>query len=52
MKKFQITYLSGQSVILMGDSLEQVSKEAEKAIAWLKIGRPHVGIASVIEVNK
>ncbi len=50
MKKFQITYLSGQSVIMLGNSLDEVAQSAERTIAWLKAGRPHIGIASVIEV--
>jgi hypothetical protein len=52
MRKFKVTYLSGQSLIMLGESLDQVTKLAEQGIAWFKIGRPHVGIASVIEVTK
>ena len=52
MRKFKVTYLSGQSLIMIGESLDQVTKLAEQGIAWFKIGRPHVGIASVIEVSK
>jgi hypothetical protein len=51
MRAFKITYLSGQSVIVKGHTLDQVAKSAEADIAWLKRGRPHVGIASVIEVT-
>jgi hypothetical protein len=51
MRTYKITYLSGQSVIVRGDSLDQVAKTAEADIAWLKKGRPHVGIASVVEVT-
>jgi uncharacterized RmlC-like cupin family protein len=51
MQKFKITYLSGQSVIVIGETLEQVAKLAEQDIAWLRKGRPHVGIKSV-EVAK
>jgi hypothetical protein len=52
MKSYKVTYLSGQSLIMKGESLDQVTELAEKGIAWFKIGRPHVGIASVIEVTK
>ena len=52
MKDYKITYLSGQSVILRGFTLEQVANKAESDLAWLKVGRPWVGIASVIEVSK
>lgn len=51
MKKFLVTYLSGQTLIFKGESLEQVAKQAEDSIAQFKIGRPHVGIASVVAVN-
>ena len=52
MKRFKITYLSGQSLILLGDSLDEVTKSQEQSLAWLKVGRPWVGIASIIEVSK
>jgi hypothetical protein len=52
MHKFKVTYLSGQSLIMLGESLDQVTQLAEQGIAWFKIGRPHVGIASVVEVTK
>jgi hypothetical protein len=52
MKSYKVTYLSGQSLIMLGESLDQVTKLAEQGIAWFKVGRPHVGIASVIEVKK
>jgi hypothetical protein len=51
MRKFKVTYLSGQSLIMRSDSLEQAKELAEQGIAWFKIGRPHVGIASVTEVK-
>jgi uncharacterized RmlC-like cupin family protein len=49
-KKFVVTYLSGQSVIYYASTLEEATETAEKGIAWLKVGRPHVGIKSVKEV--
>jgi hypothetical protein len=49
-KKFVVTYLSGQSVIYYAPNLEQATKSAEDGIAWLKVGRPHIGIKSVKEV--
>ena len=52
MRRYKITYLSGQHVIVIGDTLKQVAERAEADIAWLKKGRPHVGIASVIEVSR
>lgn len=48
-KKFVVTYLSGQSVVFFAASLEEATATAEAGIAWLKIGRPHVGIKSVKE---
>ena len=48
-KKFVVTYLSGQSVIFYAPTLEEATKIAEDGIAWLKVGRPHVGIKSVKE---
>lgn len=51
MKSYLVTYLSGQSVTILSDSLEQAKISAEQGIAWFKIGRPHVGIASVVAVN-
>jgi uncharacterized RmlC-like cupin family protein len=48
-KKFVVTYLSGQSVIFYASTLEEATVTAEAGIAWLKIGRPHVGIKSVKE---
>jgi hypothetical protein len=51
MKKFKVTYLSGQSLITKGDSVEQVALEAWAAIASFAIGRPHVGIQSVEEIK-
>jgi hypothetical protein len=51
MKKFKVTYLSGQSLITNGDSVEQVALEAWAAIASFAIGRPHVGIQSVEEIK-
>jgi hypothetical protein len=52
MKTFKITYLSGQSLLTIGTDVEQVAKEAWKAIAQFAIGRPHVGIKSVEQVSK
>jgi hypothetical protein len=51
MKKFKVTYLSGQSLITKGDSVEQVALRESAAIAKFAIGRPHVGIRSVEEVK-
>jgi hypothetical protein len=51
MKDYKITYLSGQSVIIRGVTLEQVAKKAKSDLAWLKVGRPWIGIASVTEVK-
>ena len=51
MKKFKVTYLSGQSLLTTGDSVEQVALEAWAAIASFAIGRPHVGIQSVEEIK-
>jgi hypothetical protein len=48
-KKFVVTYLSGQSVIFYASTLEEAQATAEAGIAWLKIGRPHVGIKTVKE---
>ena len=52
MKTFRITYLSGQSLLAKGTTVEQVAAEALKAIEQFAIGRPHVGIKSVEEINK
>jgi hypothetical protein len=52
MKTFKVTYLSGQSLLTKGDTVEQVAKDAWAAIAQFAIGRPHVGIKSVEEVSK
>lgn len=52
MKTFRITYLSGNSLLTKGDTVEQVALEAWAAIASFAIGRPHVGIKSVEEVTK
>jgi len=52
MREFKVTYLSGQSLIMLGESLAQVTQLAENGIAWFKVGRPWVGIASVVEVTK
>lgn len=51
MKNFRVTYLSGQSLIMTGKSVEAVAKLAYEGIAKFMIGRPHVGIASVVEVT-
>jgi hypothetical protein len=51
MKTFKITYLSGQSLLTKGKTVEQVAAEAWKAIEQFAIGRPHVGIRSVEEVK-
>jgi hypothetical protein len=51
MKTFRITYLSGQSLLTKGATLEQVAAEAWKSIEQFAIGRPHVGIKSVEEVK-
>ena len=51
MKTFRITYLSGQSLLTKGATVEQVAAEAWKAIEQFAIGRPHVGIKSVEEVK-
>jgi hypothetical protein len=47
MHTFKITYLSGQSLLTKGDTVEQVAKEAWLAIEKFAVGRPHVGIKSV-----
>lgn len=52
MREFKVTYLSGQSLIFLGDSIEEVTAFAEATIAKFKIGRPHVGIAKVEAVTK
>jgi hypothetical protein len=52
MKTFKITYLSGNSLLTKGNTVEQVAKEAWEAIAKFAIGRPHVGIKSIEEVSK
>ena len=51
MKSYKVTYLSGQSLIMRSESLDKAKELAERGIAWFKIGRPHVGIASVTEVK-
>ena len=51
MHTFKITYLSGQSLLTKGDNLAEVKKQAEAEIAKFAIGRPHVGIKSVEQVN-
>jgi hypothetical protein len=48
MKKFKVTYLSGNTLIYRADSVEHARELAEQGIATFKIGRPHVGIASVV----
>jgi hypothetical protein len=50
-KTFKVTYLSGQSLLTKGDTVEQVAIDAWKAVEKFAIGRPHVGIRSVEEVK-
>jgi len=51
MHTFKITYLSGNTLLIKGDNVEQVAKDAWLGIEKFAVGRPHVGIKSVEQVK-
>lgn len=51
MKKFRITYLSGQSVIAKAISLESAKAESYRMLKVMQRLHPQIGIASIVEVN-
>lgn len=49
-KKFSVNYLSGQSVLVYGDSLEEVTERETALIEGFKRFNPNIGIADISEV--